>query len=146
MVYIGLAVLCYLATSVFQKLAAQRGLDAISVNLALRVSGSALTVALLAVTGTSLAQPQLPQVALIGVGSGVFTFLSGYAGLRALDFGTLNATWSVVRAATVVPVLASIIIWGELRGEASPIEVAVKLLGVVCLLSALVLLGRGPRE
>lgn len=146
MLYLSLAVVCYLATSVFQKLASRRGLDAISVNLALRLSGTVLTVVLLAVTGTSLTQPQLPQVAVIGVGSGIFTFLAGYAGLRALDFGTLNATWSVVRASTVVPVLASIIIWGELRGEASPREIAVRLLGVACLLSALVLLGRGPRE
>lgn len=124
MVYLVLAVLCYPATSVSQKLASRRGLDAISVNLALRLSGTVLCVGPLALSGASLAQQSLPRVALIGGGSGVLTLLAGY----------------------VVPVLASIIIWGELRGDAEPRRIAVKPLGVGCLLCALVLLGRGPRE
>ena len=146
MLYLILAVLCYLATSVFQKTASRHGLDAIGVNLALRVSGTVLVFVLLALTRTSLAQPHLSWAALLGVASGVCTFLAGYTGLRALDYGTLNATWSIMRASTIIPVLASIFVWGELRTVTSVRELAVKLAGVVCLLAALVLLGRGRRE
>lgn len=146
MLYVILAILCYLATSIFMKLAAVRGLDAIEVNVWLRVAGTVLTVALLCATGTDLHQPHLLWAGAIGVFSGVCTFLSGYAGLRALDYGPMNTTWSVLRAATVVPILASILVWGELRTVNEPRQVVLKLLGVACLLGSLVLLGRGRRE
>jgi hypothetical protein len=146
MLYLVLAVLCYLATSVTMKVASLRGLDAIAVNLALRVSGTVLTVVLLVVTGASLHQPQLPTASVIALASGICTFFSGYMGLRALDLGSLNATWTIMRISTVIPVLASILVWGELRTAAAPHEVLVKLLGVACLMGALVLLGRGRHE
>lgn len=146
MLYVILAVLCYLATSVTMKLASVRGLDAIEVNVWLRVAGTILTVVLLFGTRSDLHQPHLATVSLIGVFSGVCTFLSGYACLRALDFGPMNTTWSVLRAATVIPILASILVWGELRTITEPRELVVKLLGVACLLGSLVLLGRGRGE
>ncbi len=146
MTYLILSVLCYLATSVTMKLAAVRGLDAIEVNLSLRVSGTVLTIVLLVITAASLTQPQLPQATALGVFSGLCTFLSGYYSLRALDFGPLNTTWSVLRMATVIPVLASILVWGELRSATEPHEIVTKLAGVACLLVALTLLGRGQHE
>lgn len=146
MLYVVLAIGCYLSTSITMKLASQRGLDAVGVNLAVRVAGTVLVAVLLVATGTSLRQPALPAASLIALGSGVCTFLSGYAGLRALDLGSLNATWTVMRISTVIPVLASILVWGELRTATSPREIVTKLAGVACLLGALVLLGRGRRE
>lgn len=146
MLFLCLAVLCYLATSVTMKVASLRGLDAIGVNLAVRVSGTVLTVGLLVATGTSLQQPHLPVASLVALVSGVCTFFSGYMGLRALDLGSLSATWTVMRISTVIPVLASILVWGELRTATAPREAIVKLLGVACLLAALVLLGRGRRD
>ena len=143
MIYLFLAVACYVSTSISQKVAAQRGLDAVGVNLMLRVAGALLTAVLLTFS-FNWQQPHLPQAGLIGVAGGVCAFVSGYAGLRALDFGSLNATWSVLRAATVLPVLASVIFWGELRGV--PVrELVTRLAGVACLLGALVLLGGGRR-
>lgn len=146
MLYLILAVLCYLATSITMKLAALRGLDAVGVNLAVRVAGTVLTVGLLVATATSLRQPHLPTASLIALASGVCTFFSGYMGLRALDLGSLNATWTVMRVSTVIPVVASILVWGELHDAQSPREVVIKLLGVACLLGALVLLGRGRHD
>lgn len=146
MLFLILAVACYVTTSVLQKTASRRGLDAISVNFALRLSGTVLTVVLLLATGTRLGGEGQTPVVLLGLASGVCTFLAGYAGLRALDFGTLNATWSILRAATVIPVLASIVIWGELRGTSSVREIVCKLAGVGCLLGSLVLLGGGKRD
>jgi hypothetical protein len=144
MIYLLLAILCYVATSVSQKTAALRGLDAVGVNLVLRVSGMLLTVALL-VGGQEWHQPHLATAGLIGLAGGVAAFVSGYAGLRALDFGSLNATWSLLRASTIIPVLASVIIWGELRHGVPPHELITKSAGVACLLGALVLLGGGRR-
>lgn len=146
MLYVILAVLCYLATSVTMKLASVRGLDAIEVNVSLRVAGTLLTFLLLACTGAELRQPHLAAAGLLGVFSGVCTFLSGYAALRALDFGELNTTWSVLRAATVIPILASIVVWGELHTITEPRQLVLKLAGVACLLGSLVLLGRGRGE
>lgn len=146
MLYVVLAIACYLATSITMKVASLRGLDAVGVNLAVRVAGTALTVGLLFATGASLRQPHLPAASLIALASGVCTFFSGYMGLRALDLGSLNATWTLMRISTVIPVLASILVWRELRTAASPREIVVKLAGVACLLAALVLLGRGRRE
>jgi len=143
MIYLVLAVACYVSTSVTQKVAALWGLDAVGVNLMLRVCGALLTAVLLACS-FNWQQPQLAAAGLIGVAGGACAFVSGYAGLRALDFGSLNATWSVLRAATVLPVLASVIFWGELRGV--PVrELVTKLAGVTCLLGALLLLGGGKR-
>ena len=144
MIYLLLAILCYVSTSVSQKAASLRGLDAVGVNLALRVSGMLLTLVLLA-AGYDWAQPHLPAAGLIGLAGGACAFVSGYAGLRALDFGSLNATWSLLRVSTVIPVLASVIIWGELRSGVEPREVITKTAGVLCLLAALVLLGGGRR-
>jgi len=143
MIYLLLAVACYVSTSISQKVAAQRGLDAVGVNLVLRVSGTLLTAVLLACS-FNWQQPLLLPVGMIGLASGVFAFVSGYAGLRALDFGSLNATWSLLRASTVIPVLASVIFWGELRGVGWH-ELVTKLAGVVCLLGALALLGGDRR-
>lgn len=140
MLYAILAVACYVATSVSQKTAARRGLDAVGVNLVLRVSGAVLTAVLL-LTAFDWAQPQLPQAGLVGLAGGACAFVAGYAGLRALSFGSLNATWSLLRVSTVIPVLASIVIWGELQAATSARQVAVKLAGVGCLLVAMVLLG-----
>jgi len=143
MIYLVLAVVCYVSTSVSQKVAALRGLDAVSVNLMLRVFGALLTVGLGA-AGFNWHQPHLAAAGLIGLAGGAAAFVSGYAGLRALDFGSLNATWSVLRAATVLPVVASIIFWGELKGV--PLrQLITRLAGVSCLLGALVLLGGGKR-
>lgn len=147
MLYVILAIVFYVSTSVTQKTAAVRGLDAIQVNLALRMSGTVLTLVLLGLSADALAQPHLGLAGMIGLVSGVATFVAGYAGLRALNFGTLNATWCVLRAATVIPVLASILVWGELSTASGPREIVTKLAGVACLLGALVLLGRGrPRQ
>ena len=141
MLYAILAVACYVATSVSQKTAAQRGLDAVGVNLVLRVSGAVLTAALLLAAFDWSQQPRLLQAGLVGLAGGVCAFVAGYAGLRALSFGSLNATWSLLRVSTVIPVLASIVIWGELQAATSVRQVVVKLAGVVCLLAAMVLLG-----
>ncbi|MEN6303283.1 MAG: hypothetical protein ABFE07_10185 [Armatimonadia bacterium] len=143
MLYVVLAVLFYVSTSVTQKTAAVRGLDAIGVNLALRASGTLLTIVLLATASEAWAQPHLGLAGGIGIVSGVATFVAGYTGLRALNFGSLNATWSVLRVATVLPVLASILVWGELRDVRGWQEIVTKLTGVLCLMAALVLLGRG---
>lgn len=146
MLYLVLAIACYLATSITMKVASLRGLDAIGVNLAVRISGTVLTLVLLFATGANLHQPHLPAASLIALVSGVCTFFSGYMGLRALDLGSLNATWTVMRVSTVIPVLASIVVWGELQQAKSVREVILKLLGVACLLGALVLLGRGRHD
>lgn len=143
MLYVVLAVLFYVSTSVTQKTAAVRGLDAIGVNLALRTSGTVLTILLLATASQAWGQPHLGLAGGIGVVSGIATFVAGYTGLRALNFGSLNATWSVLRVATVVPVLASILVWGELRDVRDWHEIVTKLVGIACLMAALVLLGRG---
>ncbi|MCE5236998.1 hypothetical protein LLH23_00720 [bacterium] len=143
MIFVLLAVFCYVCTSVSQKSAALRGLDAVGVNLVLRVSGALLTAVLVACS-FDWHQPHLLPAGLIGIAGGACAFVAGYAGLRALDFGSLNATWSLLRAATVIPVLASIVFWGELR-SLEPRELVTKLAGVLCLLGALVLLGGGKR-
>lgn len=143
MLYVFLAVFFYVSTSVTQKTAAVRGLDAIQVNLALRVSGTLLTIVLLATASEAWAQPHLTAAGMIGLVSGVATFVAGYTGLKALNFGSLNATWSVLRVSTVIPVLASILVWGELREVHDPRQIVTKLAGVLCLMAALVLLGRG---
>ena len=147
MIYLLLSIACYVITSVTMKVAAQRNLDSISVNLMVRVSGVVLTAVLVAVTGAVVwHQPQLGVAGLIGLAAGAFTFLSGYSGLRALEVGSLNATWSLMRVATVMPVLASILFFGELRGLHDWREIAPKVSGIIFLLIALVLLGRGRHD
>lgn len=147
MIYLLLSIACYVITSVTMKLGAQRGSDAVAVNLMVRTSGVLLTAVLLGVAGaTAWRQPHLPTAAVIGLAAGVCTFLSGYSGLRALEVGSLNATWALMRVSTVMPVLASILLWGEMKGLHSVREAAPKVIGIICLLTALVLLGRGRHD
>ncbi|MGE5532530.1 MAG: hypothetical protein ACM3VW_10490 [Bacteroidota bacterium] len=147
MIYLLLSIACYVTTSVTMKLAAQRNLDSVGVNLMVRVSGVILTAVLVAAAGATLwHQPQLGLAGLIGLAAGLCTFLSGYSGLRALEVGSLNATWSLMRVATIMPVLASIIFFGELRGVHDWREIVPKVSGIIFLMIALVLLGRGRHD
>jgi uncharacterized membrane protein len=141
------AVLGYTGTAIFMKWGTVRGAEATDANLAFRVSSCALALIWVLSGGQDWQQPHLPTAIWLGVACGLLAFGSGYAGLRALDFGSLNLTWCVVRLSTVIPVLASIIWWGELRGaDIEPAEVVRKLLGIGLMLAALVLLGRGRSD
>ena len=126
---------------------ASRDLAATEVNLSFRLSGAVFAGVWLLLGVRSWQVGEVPWAVLLGVVAGLFAFVAGYAGLRALDFGSLNATWTMLRVSAVIPVLVSIVIWGELRGSGvSPREVALKVTGTLCMLGALLLLGRARRE
>lgn len=147
MVALVVAVLGYTGTAIFMKWGAVRGVEATDANLTFRVSSAALALIWVLSGGQDWQQPYLGTAAGLGVACGLLAFGSGYAVFRALDFGPLNLTYCVVRLSTVIPVLASIIWWGELRGaDVEPAEVIRKLLGIGLMLAALTLLGRGRHD
>ena len=142
MVYLVASILAMGGLAVVLRLAMAQRADALGVNAVYRGTAAAVVVA---VAGASVDWSDFGDLlSLTGprgaLGSFLF-FLTGLAGVKAVQLGHLGITWTVLRCSMILPVLASILVWREVPlYPISPLLV-LRSAGIALVLAAIALMG-----
>ena len=73
-------------------------------------------------------------------------WLTGLASIKSVELGPLGPSWTILRCSMVIPVLASILYWGELSIWPPDSQTVARVLGVVLGLVTVMVCGSGGRK
>jgi uncharacterized membrane protein len=83
----------------------------------------------------------LSRAGALGLASGLAFAASGFSIIKAVQYGHLGISWTVLRCAMLMPALASLLIWRELPLAPPSVLLAMRLGGLVATTTAVVFLG-----
>lgn len=133
--YLIVSIVCITIFALCYKVAVKLGCELRAVNLWMNGTAAGLLLLVFALKNRDFNT----HAALLGIVSGVFTYLSTLAFFYHIRKARLAVSWTVIGLAVVFPVVASILIWHE--------HPSVKQwVGLSLLPIAFVLLGIGPGE
>jgi len=142
MIYLAASILAMGGLAVVLRLAMGQSADAVGVNAVYRGTAAVIVVV---VAAASVDWPTFHDLlALTGpraaLGSLLF-FLTGLAGVKAVQLGHLGITWTVLRCSMILPVLASILVWREVPLHPISSLLLIRLAGIALVLAAIALMG-----
>ncbi|MDA0746236.1 MAG: hypothetical protein O2954_06940 [bacterium] len=142
--YLVVSILFMGLLSLFMRYSLGRGADPLSLNFVFR-GAVALFLLLPHLDNLTNLLARWEASALLTTVAALSFWLSGLASLKAVQLGPLGASWTILRCAMVLPVLASILYWGELSSSASTLYAALRLGGVVLAFATVIFYGLASR-
>lgn len=142
MIYLFVSILAMGGLAVVLRLAMRQSADPLGVNAAYRGTGAMIVIV---VAAASIDWSTLHHVFVLtgprGALGSLLLFLSGLAGVKAVQLGHLGITWTVLRCSMVLPVLASIVVWREVPLYPISSLLLARSTGVALVLAAIALMG-----
>jgi uncharacterized membrane protein len=109
-IYILLSMTAFSASSVFYKMASNRGCRSLGLNFALFLAATLILSLYLVLTGFQFHSTSF----VIGAFGGVSVLITSVCFFLAVHHGgKLSVCWTVLSLSFIIPALASIIVWGE---------------------------------
>lgn len=142
MILLGVSIFFMSALAVCLRIAVDRGGNAMTINALYRAATGIMAVSLAAFTFDFSNVRQLwSDVGVHACIGAALYWLSGFTSIKAIQFGPLGVTWTIVRLSMLIPTFASILYWREI--PLSPVNTLLLFrgLGIVLATAAVLMLG-----
>lgn len=129
--------------AVVLRIGVSRGIGGLELNVIFRITCGAFALFYLLSEFFFNKGFSLPSLGLVGFSfvASIFFWSSGFASINALRFGPLGASWTILRLAMIIPMLASILFWHEISIPPANGSEWRRVLGIVFTIAAVVLIG-----
>lgn len=142
MVFLIISIIFMTTTALLFRVGMERRANALGFYAAYRSISAA---AMLVVAGVSLEWSRLPELwdtaGTLGIIAGLCFWLSGFAGLKAVQLGHLGMSWTVQRCSMVIPTLASLFYWREVPIWPITVPLIARVAGMGTIVVAVILIG-----